>query len=205
MKINLQDGNQIHRMDQWHMQQHLLARDKDCMMQIWTFYFFFFGLLDMILCPEVVEICRWLVWAQQISDEVRPAVFFHPLWTGIFGSSTFFNSHDSSSLWTATLIFSHVFFAHVAPTENIKSTSPLWLHYERVLPLSCHCWSCSISCLSGKSMRELIKKKASFCGKMKLMKEHCLNLMQLTHTDPDKQRWTGDCVGGVCCLSTAAC
>lgn len=51
----------------------------------------------------------------------------------------FGNSCSSSSLWTATLIFSHVFFAHVAPANNnIKPTWPLWYGHKCVLPLSCH-------------------------------------------------------------------
>lgn len=75
------------------------------------------------------------------------------------------------------------------------TTSPLWLRYERVLPLSCHCWSCSISCLSGKSMRELIKKKKS-----KFLWENEANERALFELDVINAHWSRQTAldGGLC-------
>lgn len=124
MNINLQDGNQIHRLDHWHMHV-LMEKDKDCCssgqndLKTWKKNKNFGGgLLDMILCPKIDEICRWLFGAQQISDEVLPAVFFI-----LFEPEFLVNSDSRSSLRTVTLIFSHVFLAHIAPTNNNKKKS----------------------------------------------------------------------------------
>ncbi len=81
----------------------------------------FFCLQNIIYFHNVHETCRWLLWAQQISDEVH-----HTLLTLIFGMSTFITAAHLSGivstyfLRTSTLMLSHAFCNSCNSTQRLS-------------------------------------------------------------------------------------
>ncbi len=89
------------------------------------------SLQNMISFHNVHEKCRWLFWAQQISDEVNRT--FYPLLTLIFGMSTFCSNYSSTSLWHGVNIFPENFNTHVVPCLlQLKPKAFLWMYNRSV-------------------------------------------------------------------------
>ncbi len=84
--------------------------------------------------PKLLENCqcRWLLWAQQISDEMSRTVF-NPLLTLIFGMSTFCSNYSRTYLWHSVDIFPENVNNNVIPCLlQLKPKAFLWMYNRSV-------------------------------------------------------------------------
>ncbi len=94
-------------------------------------YLPFFASKTLFNFIMIIQTCRWLLWAQQISDEVSRTVF-NSLLTLIFGVSTFCNNYSSTSLWHSVNIFPENFKTNVIPCLIKPNKAFLWMYNRSV-------------------------------------------------------------------------